>query len=58
MLTYQIIGNPREVPREIPIPQEDVNLVAGQTGKSQDEARAALKETDGDLAEAILKLGS
>ncbi len=58
MLTYQVIGNPREVPREIQIPQEDVTLVAEQTAKSQDEARAALKETGGDLAEAILKLGS
>jgi nascent polypeptide-associated complex subunit alpha len=56
MITYQVVGNPREVPRETPIPEEDVALVAEQTGKSQDEARAALKETSGDLAEAIMKL--
>lgn len=58
MLTYQIVGNPIEVPREIPITEEDVTLVAEQTGKTLDEAKAALKETGGDLAEAIIKLGS
>jgi nascent polypeptide-associated complex subunit alpha len=36
--------------------EEDVKLVAEQTGKTTDEARAALKESGGDLAEAILKL--
>lgn len=58
MTTYQVMGTPREVPRETTIPEEDVALVAEQTGKTKDEARAALKETRGDLAEAILKLGS
>ena len=38
------------------IPEEDVKLVAEQTGKTIDEARAALKESGGDLAEAILRL--
>jgi nascent polypeptide-associated complex subunit alpha len=56
MTTYQIVGTPYEVPRETPIPDEDVALVAEQTGKTKDEAMAALKETGGDLAEAILKL--
>jgi nascent polypeptide-associated complex subunit alpha len=37
-------------------PEEDVKLVAEQTGKTLDEAGAALKESGGDLAEAILKL--
>jgi len=37
-------------------PEEDVKLVAEQTRKTMDEARAALKESGGDLAEAILKL--
>jgi len=58
MLTYQVVGNPREVPREIPIPDEDVRLVAEQTGKTPDEAKAALENSDGDLAGAIMKLGS
>jgi nascent polypeptide-associated complex subunit alpha len=38
------------------VPEEDVNLVAAQTGKTVDEAKAALKESGGDLAEAILRL--
>ncbi len=38
------------------VPEEDVKLVAEQTGKTIDEARAALKESGGDLAEAILRL--
>jgi nascent polypeptide-associated complex subunit alpha len=36
--------------------EEDVQLVADQTGKSLDKAREALKEADGDLAKAILLL--
>ena len=36
--------------------EEDVQLVADQTGKSLDKAREALKEAEGDLAKAILLL--
>ncbi len=36
--------------------EEDVQLVADQTGKSLEKAREALKEADGDLAKAILLL--
>jgi nascent polypeptide-associated complex subunit alpha len=36
--------------------QEDVQLVADQTGKSLDKAKEALMEADGDLAKAILLL--
>ena len=36
--------------------EEDVKLVAESTGKSSDEAKAALAETKGDIAAAILKL--
>ena len=46
-----------EVPApEIEIPMEDAALVAGQTGVDIETAKQALKETDGDLAAAILKL--
>jgi nascent polypeptide-associated complex subunit alpha len=38
------------------VPEEDAKLVAAQTGKTVDEAKAALKESGGNLAEAILKL--
>lgn len=40
------------------IAEEDVRLVADQTGKSVEEARKALEEVDGDLAKAILLLQS
>ena len=41
---------------EIAIPEEDVRLVADQTGKSMEEAKRALEESEGDLAKAILLL--
>jgi len=40
------------------VAEEDVRLVADQTGKSVDEARKALEESGGDLAKAILLLQS
>ena len=40
------------------VSEEDVKLVADQTGKSIEEARKALEECDGDLAKAILLLQS
>jgi nascent polypeptide-associated complex subunit alpha len=42
--------------KEIEIPMEDAALVAGQTGVSIEMAKEALRETEGDLAAAILKL--
>ncbi|WP_049930788.1 nascent polypeptide-associated complex protein [Halosimplex carlsbadense] len=38
------------------IPDEDVELVATRAGASEDDAREALEETDGDLAAAIERL--
>ena len=59
--TYQVTGRARivtqeEKPEEETIPQEDIDLVAEQSGKSKAEAKKALEETNGDIAEAILKL--
>ena len=54
--TYQVVGTPEEVARELAIPDDDVRLVAEQTGVSDDAAREALKTANGDLAEAILSL--
>jgi nascent polypeptide-associated complex subunit alpha len=57
--TFQIIGNPIIKTRggeAQETQKEDVKLVMEQTGKSEAEVRKALKETNGDLAEAILKL--
>ncbi len=42
----------------VKISEEDAQLVAGQTGKSLDQARQALKDSEGDLAKAILLLQS
>ena len=54
--TYQISGKPRIVARKEEIPQSDIDLVAEQTGKTKEQAKKALEETKGDIAEAILKL--
>nr|WP_319374858.1 nascent polypeptide-associated complex protein [uncultured Methanobacterium sp.] len=56
--TYQISGKSTEraIETELIIPDDDVDLVATQTGVSPEEARKALEETGGDLAEAILRL--
>jgi nascent polypeptide-associated complex subunit alpha len=40
------------------VSEEDVRLVADQTGKSMEEAKKALEECEGDLAKAILLLQS
>ncbi|MHA1269727.1 MAG: nascent polypeptide-associated complex protein [Candidatus Helarchaeota archaeon] len=42
--------------KPIEIPLEDVQLVAQQTGVSEDEARNALIKNKGDLAKAIIEL--
>lgn len=54
--TYQITGKPQIVEKKEEIPKADIELVMEQTGKTEKEAEAALKETKGDIAEAILKL--
>jgi nascent polypeptide-associated complex subunit alpha len=38
------------------IPDSDVEIVAGRTGASKDEAREALEATNGDLAAAVERL--
>ena len=58
---YQITGEKiteKPIKKETKIPEEDVQLVANQTGKSPEEARKALEEAGGDLAKAILLLQS
>jgi nascent polypeptide-associated complex subunit alpha len=62
---YQVTGTPVRRPRkepelegepEVVISEEDVALVMEQVGCGEAEARAALTETKGDLAEAIVRL--
>ena len=45
-------------PKPSGVAEEDIRLVADQTGKSLEEARKALEECQGDLAKAILLLQS
>ncbi len=56
--TYQIVGTPEEqaTSNAPEITNEDLETVIEQTGCSLQEAREALEETEGDLAEAIMKL--
>jgi nascent polypeptide-associated complex subunit alpha len=59
---FQVAGgkvSEKALERKAPtVPEEDVRLVADQTGKSIEEARKALEESGGDLAKAILLLQS
>jgi len=56
-ITEQAPQRDTSVPK-LSVSEEDVRLVADQTGKSVEEAKAALEECDGDLAKAILLLQS
>ena len=56
--TYQIIGKPTIRNREEVTMNDDIQLIMDQTGKSEEEARKALEESNGDIADAILKLTS
>ena len=54
--SYQVTGEAVEESSES-FSDEDVALVAEKSGKGEDEARVALEESDGDIAEAIVGLG-
>ena len=70
--TYQVIGSPEEVEAgsaggstgstdagseaEASIPDDDIEIVAMRADVSEDEARAALEDNDGDLAAAVESL--
>ncbi len=58
--TYQIVGTPREEAGEgkVIIPESDIKLVASSAGVSEEEAKAALEEVNGEPAEAIIRLTS
>ncbi|MDW8033871.1 MAG: nascent polypeptide-associated complex protein [Nitrososphaerota archaeon] len=57
---YQVIGEPilEERGEEYVPSEDDVLLVAKQTGKGVEEARKALVATGGDIAQAIVLLQS
>jgi len=56
--TFQIIGNyiTEESKLEVKISQDDIEMVKSQANVTDEVAQKALEETDGDIAEAILKL--
>ncbi len=53
--SFQIQGEVEEKPL-LAIKDEDVELVAQQANVSMEEARKALEECNGDIAEAIMRL--
>ena len=64
--TFQIMGEGTDRPRGVEegavagvqLSDSDVELVMAQTGVSEEEARKALEEENGDLAGAIVRLKS
>lgn len=54
-VSYQVTGDAVEESSES-FSDDDIKMVVKQTGKSENEARAALEESDGDIAEAIMAL--
>lgn len=55
---FQISGDivESEVEVKVSIDEEDVKMVAEQTGVSEGKAKEALEESDGDIAQAIMNL--
>lgn len=55
--SFQISGNIREIEKSVEISEDDVKIVMEQAGVAEEsKAREALKEVNGDIASAILKL--
>ncbi|MCX6706623.1 MAG: nascent polypeptide-associated complex protein [Candidatus Woesearchaeota archaeon] len=56
--TFQISGNIQEREKQVSaeISKDDIKMVAEQAEVSEKEAEEALKEAEGDIAAAILKL--
>ena len=57
--TYQVIGSPEVRQREDAgeaFDESDIDIVADRAGVDAEAAKAALEETEGDLAEAISRL--
>jgi len=51
---FQISGDITE--EQSGVSEEDIKQVVEKTGKSEDQAKSALEQANGDLAEAILSL--
>jgi len=55
-LTQTPVSQKSVAPTPLPIPEDDIKLVMSQTGASRERSIEALKATDGQPAEAIIKL--
>lgn len=58
--SFQVSGEEyeRSISSEVEIDEEDINTVMEQANCSKEEALNAIKETNGDLAQAIMNLTS
>jgi nascent polypeptide-associated complex subunit alpha len=54
--TFQVTGSYEVIEIKPSISEEDIKLIMEQAGVDEKAARKALEETNGDLAEALLKL--
>jgi nascent polypeptide-associated complex subunit alpha len=56
--TYQVVGeeSERSLGSTPDISEDDIDTVVEQTGVSKEQALKAIKDSEGDLADAILKL--
>ena len=54
--SYQISGEESEEPLDEVTAEDDVQTVIDQAGCTEEEAKQALKDTNGNIAEAILLL--
>lgn len=54
VIKEQVVESDGEV--AVAIEADDVTMVAEQAGVTEEDARSALEETNGDIAEAIMKL--
>ncbi|MEA3559026.1 MAG: Nascent polypeptide-associated complex protein, partial [Candidatus Thermoplasmatota archaeon] len=53
---FQVQGKVTDKVLKAEIPEEDIELVMDQTGVSEDAAKQALEDSDGEPAEAIIKI--
>ncbi len=54
--SFQITGDVEELQASVEISEDDVKTVSEQAGVSEEEARDAIQNANGDLAAAILSL--
>jgi len=54
--TFQIAGEPRIRDKKDDSKKDDIQLIMDQTGASEEKAKQALEDADGDIAQAIMNL--